>query len=80
MRKHSISIRGHRTSFSLEDEFWLEVKAIAHQRKIPTARLITELDTLREPNQNLSSAIRVFVLNHLNQKLALTQTKNLNSI
>jgi len=62
LRKHSVSIRGHRTSFSLEHEFWETFKKIAKSRKISTARLITQIDEERKPNQNLSSAIRVFIL------------------
>ena len=62
LRKHSVSIRGHRTSFSLEDEFWNEFKKIAKTRGVTAARLITEIDEARTPDQNLSSALRVFVL------------------
>lgn len=62
-RKHSVSIKGHPTSFTLEDEFYVELKRIATDREKPLANLITKIDREREPEQNLSSAIRVFVLN-----------------
>ncbi|MEM9331600.1 MAG: ribbon-helix-helix domain-containing protein [Pseudomonadota bacterium] len=67
LRKHSVSIRGHRTSFSLEDEFWDEFRKIAEKEKVPLAKLITQLDEDREPDQNLSSTLRVFVLMHIKQ-------------
>lgn len=53
---------GHRTSFSLEDVFWEELKAIAAARAIPLARLIAEIDDARSADSNLSSALRVHVL------------------
>ncbi len=62
LTKHSISIRGHKTSYSLEDEFYAELKRIAKQQNIPLARLITKLDSGRQQGTNLSSALRLFVL------------------
>ena len=62
MQKHSISIRGHRTSISLEQEFWEELRKIAVRREIPIARIITEIDAQRSFDENLSSAIRVHIL------------------
>ena len=64
LSKHSVSIRGHRTSFSLEDEFWNELQRIAQEKGLPVARMITEIDSARPLGQNLSSALRVFVLKH----------------
>ncbi|KGE00766.1 MULTISPECIES: ribbon-helix-helix domain-containing protein [Rhizobium/Agrobacterium group] len=69
IRKHSATLHGHRTSFSLEDEFWLELKTIAAQRKISLASLIAEIDDLRSPDSNLSSALRVHVLTWLKKKM-----------
>lgn len=63
--KHSITIRGHRTSFSLEDEFWRELRSIADQRQIAIAALLTEIDELRDESDNLSSAARLYVLRWL---------------
>jgi predicted DNA-binding ribbon-helix-helix protein len=62
IRKHSASLHGHRTSFSLEDEFWTELKAIAADRAMPLAALISEIDDNRPPDSNLSSALRLHVL------------------
>ncbi len=61
MRKHSLVIAGHRTSISLEDAFWSRLRQIAAARGLPLARLVAELDA-RRGEANLSSAIRVFVL------------------
>lgn len=65
IRKHSVTLRGHRTSFSLEDEFWSEATALASRRNISIAALLTEIDEARDADSNLSSAIRVHVLNEL---------------
>ena len=62
IRKHSATLHGHRTSFSLEEPFWQELKSIAESRDIPLARLIAEIDDAREAESNLSSALRVYVL------------------
>lgn len=62
--KHSLVIAGHRTSVSLEREFWDALKAIAARRARPLAALVAEIDAARG-SANLSSAIRVFVLRHL---------------
>lgn len=67
LRKHSVSIQGHRTSFSLEEEFWDAFQAIAAEREIAVARLVREIDSSRKPERNLSSAIRVFVLNEVSE-------------
>ncbi len=60
LKKHSISLNGHRTSFSLEDEFWAGLQAIARQQNRAVQDLIEEIDRTRKGN--LSSALRVFVL------------------
>ncbi|MGV0817918.1 ribbon-helix-helix domain-containing protein [Martelella sp. AMO21009] len=62
IRKHSISLHGHRTSFSLEDAFYTELSRIAHARDLSLAALIAEIDDARDGEINLSSAIRLFVL------------------
>ena len=61
MRKHSLLVAGHSTSVTLEDAFWDALKELARQREIPVNDLVTEIDRARDGN--LSSAIRVFVLN-----------------
>lgn len=62
IRKHSATLHGHRTSFSLEEPFWEELNRIAGLRSMPLARLIAEIDDNREGGSNLSSALRVYVL------------------
>jgi predicted DNA-binding ribbon-helix-helix protein len=64
MRKRSITIDGHQTSVSLEDEFWEELAAIAKARELSLNALVTEIDRLRNAPRggNLSSALRVYVL------------------
>jgi predicted DNA-binding ribbon-helix-helix protein len=59
--KRSIAIAGHRTSISLEQPFWEELKHLAALRGISVAALIAEIDQGRK-RQNLSSALRVHVL------------------
>ncbi len=70
VRKRSVSIRGHRTSFSLEEPFFAELQAIATDRAMPLATLIAEVDEARPRNANLSSALRIFVLRQLKGKTA----------
>ena len=59
--KRSIVIAGHKTSVSLEDEFWNSLKEIAGERGMTVAELVAAIDGERE-HANLSSAIRLFVL------------------
>lgn len=61
--KRSLVIDGHRTSVSLEDAFWRRLRAIAKQRGVSLNRLVAEID--RNRDGNLSSAIRLFVLDTL---------------
>jgi len=61
LRKRSVSIAGHRTSISLEPEFWSALERAARARGLALARLIGEIDRGRA-DRNLSSAIRVFLL------------------
>jgi predicted DNA-binding ribbon-helix-helix protein len=61
--KRSIVIAGHKTSVSLEDAFWKGLKEIAIGRDTTLSDLVAEIDTGR-PHGNLSSAIRLFVLDH----------------
>ena len=68
IRKHSATLHGHRTSFSLEDAFWSELKAIASTRGTSLAALISEVDDGRAPESNLSSALRLYVLKWLKDR------------
>lgn len=62
VRKHSVTIRGHRTSFSLEQPFLDELERIAAARGMALAALVAEIDSGRGDGANLSSALRLFVL------------------
>ncbi|MBN9068653.1 MAG: ribbon-helix-helix domain-containing protein [Rhizobiales bacterium] len=62
IRKRSVTIRGHRTSYSLEDAFQDELENIASARSMPLAALIARIDEGRPRDTNLSSALRLFVL------------------
>ncbi len=70
VRKRSVSIRGHRTSYSLEQPFYDELLAIAAERQTPLAALIAEIDVQRPREANLSSALRLFVLEEAKRKSA----------
>jgi predicted DNA-binding ribbon-helix-helix protein len=65
VRKRSVAIRGHRTSFSLEDAFLSELESIAAARAMPLAALVAEIDAARDRSTNLSSALRLHILAHL---------------
>jgi predicted DNA-binding ribbon-helix-helix protein len=60
--KRSIVIAGRKTSISLEDDFWKGLKEIASARDLTLTALVAGIDS--ERTGNLSSAIRLFVLNH----------------
>ena len=60
--KRSVTIGGHRTSISLETAFTEELERIASERGISVSALIAAIDAARDPDTNLSSAIRLFVL------------------
>ena len=61
--KRSIVIAGHKTSVSLEDAFWSGLKDIAGTRNMTLSELVATIDTDRRQG-NLSSAIRLYVLDH----------------
>jgi predicted DNA-binding ribbon-helix-helix protein len=61
--KRSVIIDGHKTSVSLEDAFWRDLKNIAHTQQATLSELVARIDETREQG-NLSSAIRLFVLEH----------------
>ena len=63
VKKRSVEIAGHRTSLSLEEAFWRALKRIAAQDGVSINRLIERID--RERAGNLSSAVRVYVLERL---------------
>jgi predicted DNA-binding ribbon-helix-helix protein len=65
--KRSIVIAGHKTSISLEDAFWKALKDIAIARRATLSDLVASIDSERQ-HGNLSSAIRLFVLDHYQSK------------
>lgn len=69
-RKHSLNLRGHQTSVSLEDPFWLAFREIAKQRGVPLNELAARIDAKRGMDMGLASAIRLFVLTDLQDQLA----------
>jgi len=62
--KRSIVIGGHKTSVSLEEAFWSDLKEIAHNQQATLSKLVSQIDEKREQG-NLSSAIRLYVLEHI---------------
>jgi len=62
--KRSIVIDGHKTSVSLEDAFWIGLKEIARGQQATLANVVAEIDKARQRG-NLSSAIRLFVLDQV---------------
>ncbi len=64
--KHSLTLRGHRTSVSLESEFWAEFRRAASARAKSLNELAAEIDATRG-DVGLASAIRVFILGTLRQ-------------
>jgi predicted DNA-binding ribbon-helix-helix protein len=69
VKRRSIVIGSHKTSISLEDIFWASLKEIARGRATSASGLIEALDAARGVG-NLSSSIRVFVLNHYRNNVA----------
>jgi predicted DNA-binding ribbon-helix-helix protein len=67
MKKRSVNILGHQTSITMEEEFWQELKKIAAAEKTSLNALIAQIDSAGK-DQNLSSAIRVYVLHKLQRK------------
>ena len=65
--KRSIVVAGHKTSVSLEDAFWRGLKEIAGGRGMTLSELVGTIDSGRQ-HGNLSSAIRIFVLEHFQNK------------
>lgn len=63
-QKHSLTLRGHRTSVSLEDEFWRAYLMIAKEKGRTINGLAVEIDEERGTDMGLASAIRLFVLKY----------------
>lgn len=67
-KKHSLTLKGHRTSVSLEDEFWDAFREIANQKGLPINVLAAQIDADRGMDSGLASAIRLFVLHHFRKQ------------
>lgn len=67
LKKSVIIANRHSTSISLEAEFMAELETIAKQKRLSINQLVTEIDSKRE-HDNLSSAIRIYILNHLKKQ------------
>ena len=63
-KKHSLTLKGHRTSVSLEDEFWKAFQEIAKEKHVSINELANVIDADRGSDAGLASAIRVYVLKH----------------
>jgi predicted DNA-binding ribbon-helix-helix protein len=66
--KRTVSLAGHKTSVSLEDAFWRALKEIASARDLTTSELVADIKSQRR-HANLSSAIRLFVLDFYRQQI-----------
>lgn len=66
--KHSLTLKGHRTSVSLEPEFWSAFREIAARDNKAINVLASEIDAQRDPEAGLASAIRVFVLSRFRDR------------
>jgi predicted DNA-binding ribbon-helix-helix protein len=73
--KRSVSIRGHRTSFSVEQPFFDALQEMATERAISLAAIVAEIDESRARDTNLSSAIRLYVLDRVRDQ---TPTRPMN--
>jgi predicted DNA-binding ribbon-helix-helix protein len=67
--KRSIVVGGHKTSVSLEDEFWKELREIARRREKTLSDLVGVIDAERQ-HTNLSSVLRLFVLDFYRSEVA----------
>lgn len=61
-QKRSFSIKGHRTSISLEPPFWDALRELAQRRSMPIAALVAEVDAARGSRTGLSTAVRLHIL------------------
>ncbi len=73
--KRSVVIGGHKTSVSLEEPFWIAVREIAGDQQMTVSSLLRQID-LERRNANLSSAIRVYVLENVRSQVANARQHN----
>ncbi|MBD3679272.1 MAG: ribbon-helix-helix domain-containing protein [Rhodobacteraceae bacterium] len=72
--KRSLTLRGHRTSVSLEDAFWKAFREIAEERDQPINVLAAEIDAARDLDTGLATAIRLFVLDYYRSRAIRSST------
>ena len=72
--KRSIIVDGHKTSICLEDAFWSSLKEIAQAQGATVSQAVTEIDKTRQYS-NLSSAVRLFVLDRVRTGTGLTELR-----
>ena len=75
IKKRSVKIKGQHTSISLEDAFWLGLQEIADQRGVTPEQLVSEIDETRTAGTNLSSAVRLHVLNYYRKAFKSTSAQ-----
>ncbi len=64
MKKRSLTLFGHRTSITLEEAFWVSLQEIANVKNMSLQKLVEELDETRRGGGNLSSHLRVYILEY----------------
>ncbi len=69
-KKRSLTLKGHRTSVSLEDDFWAAFQEIAAERRQAVNALAAEIDETRGNQMGLASALRLFILRHYRERAA----------
>ena len=70
MIKHSITINKHKTSISLENDFWIELKIAAEELNVSINNLVSKIDKERNINNiGLSSSIRIWIIQRLKNKI-----------
>jgi predicted DNA-binding ribbon-helix-helix protein len=70
--KRSVSLAGHKTSISLEDAFWNYLREVAESRGVSVSVIVAEIQA-QDRQTNLSSAIRLFVLEHARERCELAE-------
>lgn len=66
--KRSFSIKGHQTSISLEAQFWDALKDVAESEGSSISALVGRIDDVRNPDEGLSSAVRLFILDYYRRR------------
>jgi len=74
--KRSLTIAGHRTSITLEQPFWDALKELACSEDVSVSELVRRIDTSKSKDSNLSSAVRVHILENLRSSKACAAPKN----